>query len=128
MENEVYKRWKMLGLVEGLSEKDGIELANRYEELANYLINSTKNSKIVSSDGDSVSVLAFPILRRAFQNGGLNEKYSPVALCDKLINEFKKESDSLKSKMIGKGDATAEACAKFADYFSKNNKNNKPRL
>lgn len=45
MENEVYKRWKMLGLVEGLSEKDGIELANRYEEMANYLINSTKNPK-----------------------------------------------------------------------------------
>ena len=128
MENEVYKRWKMLGLVEGLSEEEGVELANRYEELANFLINSAKNSKIVSSDGDSVAVLAFPILRQAFKNGGLNEKYSPVALCDKLISDFKKESDSLKSKMIGKKDATAEVCAKFADYFSKNNKNNKPNL
>lgn len=116
MENEVYKRWKSFGFLEGLTEEDGVALAERYEELGNYMLQNSDNL------GEHVETLAFPALRRAFQRG-LNEKYSPRALCEKIKKEYDDEVRKIKDKApFNNIDAEAEYCAIVADYFSRDNK------
>lgn len=117
MENEVYKRWKSLGFLDGLSEEDGIALADRFDELANFMLQN-------EYDGH-VEVMAFPALRRAFV-GGLNDKYSPRALCEKL-KESSMEIAAKGGKQSFKGmDPEAEMCAIVAKYFTRDK--NKKKL
>lgn len=120
MKNEIYKRWKSFGFLDGLTEEDGVALAERYEELGNYMLqNSDKLNK-------HVEVVAFPALRLAFV-GGLNDKYSPRALCEKL-KEVSREIDAKGGKQSFKGiDPEAEMCAIVAQYFRRD-KNKKIKL
>ena len=114
IQNEVYNRWKSFGLLEGLDDEGAHALAERYEELGNYILQNSDNL------GEHVETLAFPILRRAFQ-GGLNEKYSPRALCKKIKKEYAQETQKIKNKATFKTiDVDAEYCALVADYFSRN--------
>ena len=120
MNNEIYKRWKSFGFLEGLTEEDGAALAERYEELGNYMLQNSDNL------GEHVETLAFPALRRAFV-GGLNDKYSPRALCEKL-KEASREIDTKGGKQSFKGiDPEAEICAIVAEYFTRD-KNKKIKL
>jgi hypothetical protein len=120
MENDVYKRWKSFGFLDGLTEEDGVALAERYEELGNYML---QNSDKLD---EHVETLAFPALRRAFQ-GGLNERYSPRALCEKL-KEANMEIAAKGGKQSFKGiDPEAEMCAIVAQYFTRD-KNKKIKL
>lgn len=116
MEKEIFnfEKWKAFGFLDGLSEEDGIALADRFEELANFILQN-------EYDGH-VEVMAFPALRRAFQRG-LNEKYSPRALCEKIKKEYDDEVRKIKDKVpFNNIDAEAEYCAIVADYFSRDNK------
>lgn len=115
MQNDVYKRWKSFGFLDGLTEEVGVALAERYEELGNYML---QNSDKLD---EHVETLAFPALRRAFQ-GGLNERYSPRALCEKIKKEYDQEIPKIREKSMTNIDAEAEYCAIVADYFSRDNK------
>lgn len=119
MEKEIFnfEKWKAFGFLDGLSEEDGIALADRFDELANFMLQN-------EYDGH-VEVMAFPALRRAFV-GGLNDKYSPRALCEKL-----KEASSEIAVKGGKQsfksiDPEAEICAIVAEYFTRDK--NKKKL
>lgn len=113
MKNEVYNKWKTFGLLEGLNDGDAHALAERYEELGNYMLQNA------SDLNEHVVVLGFPALRRAFQQG-LNEKYSPRTLCEKIKKEYDREVQKIQSKAFVSVDAEAEYCAIIADYFSRN--------
>jgi len=112
---EIYERWNSLGLLFGLTEEKAFSLAEKYEELAKYILDN--KDKI----DEKTQVIAFPTLRRAFQRG-LNEKYSPRALCEKIKNEYEQEVRKIKEKSMGNVDAEAEYCTNLADYFSRDNK------
>lgn len=122
MANEVYKRWKSFGFLEGLAEEDGAALAERYEELGNYML---QNSDKLD---EHVTITAFPALRLAFVRG-LNDKYSPRALCEKL-KEASREIDAKGRKQSFKSiDPDAQMCAIAAEYFSSDkNKLRKSKL
>jgi hypothetical protein len=113
MQNDVYKRWKSFGFLEGLTEEDGVALAERYEELGNHML---QNSDKLD---EHVQTLAFPVLRRAFMRG-LNEKYSPRALCEKIKKEYDQEVRKIKEKSMTNIDAEAEYAVIISEYFSRN--------
>lgn len=122
MENDVYKRWKNLGFLEGLNENQAVGLAEEFEKLARYMqlnINGDTVSSVFSGINQNVMVLAFPILRRAYVRG-LNEKYSPRALCEKIANEYDKEVRKIWERSMGNIDAEAEFASKVSKYFSRN--------
>jgi hypothetical protein len=113
-----FEKWKSFGFLDGLSEEDGMALADRFQELANFMLQN-------EYDGH-VEVMAFPALRRAFV-GGLNDKYSPRALCEKL-KEASMEIAAKGGKQSFKGiDPEAEMCAIVAQYFTRD-KNKKIKL
>ena len=122
MENDVYKRWKALGLLDWLDESKAVGLAEEYEKLAEYLqlnVNTNTLEDMFGNIKNDIYVIAFPVLRRAFTMG-LNEKYSPRALCEKIKNEFDQEVRKIREKSMTNIDAEAEAAAEFAKYFSRN--------
>lgn len=124
MQSDVYKRWEALGFLTGLDENQAVGLAEEFQKLAEYmqlnLAGGTVNS-VFGKMNENVQVLAFPALRRAFVRG-LNEKYSPRALCEKIKNEYDQEVRKIKEKSMTNIDAEAEYCAIVADYFSRDNK------
>lgn len=113
MQNDVYKRWKSLGFLEGLDENQAIGLADKFEELAQYMQLNIDNLN------EHAQTLAFPVLRRAFVRG-LNEKYSPRALCEKIKNEYDQEVRKINEKSMHKVDAEAEYAVMLSEYFSRN--------
>lgn len=113
MENEVYKRWKSLGFLDGLDENQAVGLAEKFEELAHYMLLN------IDKLDEHVQTLAFPVLRRAFVRG-LNEKYSPMALCEKIKKEYDQEVRKIKEKSMHKVDAEAEYAIILSEYFSRN--------
>ena len=119
--NSVYDKWKSFGFLRGLDDEEAHALAEKYEELGQFMSQNVDNLK------DSVLTIAFPVLRRAFTRG-LNEKYSPRAVCEKIKNEYEEGVRELKMKNPGnpKFDAEAEFADEVAKYFSIN-KNEKPR-
>ena len=126
MKNETYEIWKSFGFLEGLPEAIAIGLSEKYQELADFLSTYEKSDLVIGErEEDSISVVAFPILRKAYING-LNERYSPIALCETIEKTF---NDCL-NKEIGHLKSTLEIdlCDKIAEYFSRNDKNSKPKL
>ena len=113
MQNDVYKKWKGLGFLEGLDEDQSVGLADKFEELAQYMLLNFDNID------EHTQTLAFPVLRRAFVRG-LNEKYSPMALCNKIRDEYDQEVRKIKEKSIHKVDAEAEYAVMLCEYFSRN--------
>lgn len=120
MEKNNYTIWKHLGFLEGLPENVAIGLSKKYQELAEFLVTYDKTDLVVGEvDKDTIGVLAFPILRKAYKNG-LNERYSPIALCEMIEKTF---NDCLyyKSALEKYGiDPTPNICAEIAKYFSRN--------
>lgn len=113
MQNDVYNTWKMLGFLEGLDENQAVGLAEKFEELGQYM------QLNIDSLNEHVQVLAFPVLRRAFVRG-LNEKYSPRALCEKIKKEYDQEVRKIKEKSMTNIDAEAEYAVIISEYFSRN--------
>ena len=120
MENAVYERWKSFGFLEGLTEEDGVALAERYEELGNYMLQNSDNLD------EHVEIMAFPTLRRAFV-GGLNEKYSPRELCEKLKSEYTLFETKGCKEYFRKIDLEGEVCVAVTQYFTRD-KNKKITL
>lgn len=116
---EIIKRWEDLGFLAGLDEDTTIKVALKMDNVAHYLIGAGGDYP------ESVSIIAFPAVRRIFQHyGGPNDKYSPMALCDKIREGLRDAYNSQKYKNV---DVEAEVCAMVSEYFGKN-KNNKPKL
>lgn len=129
MKNETYEMWKSFGFLEGLPEAVAIGLSEKYQELADFLSTYDKSNLVIGGREDySINVVAFPILRKAYING-LNERYSPIALCEtieKTFNDFLNKEAHFKSAF--KIDPMPNICDKIAEYFSRNDKNSKPKL
>lgn len=130
MKNETYEMWKSFGFLDGLPEAVAIGLSEKYQELADFLSTYDKSNLVIGGREDySINVVAFPILRKAYING-LNERYSPIALCEKIEKTFNdclnKEIVHLKSAL--EIDPMPNICDKIAEYFSRNDKNSKPKL
>ena len=119
MKNEIYFKWNSFGFLEGLEEKNALVLAEKFEELTNFIL---KNDRY--KENEIITVYSYCILRGAFENG-LNEKYSPHALCEKIEKEFSKISYS--NNTFDK-DNEIEICNDIIHYFSRNDKNKKPKL
>lgn len=113
MQSDVYKRWKSLGFLEGLDENQAVGLAEKFEELGNYMLLN------IDKLDEHVQTLAFPVLRRAFVRG-LNEKYSPRALCEKIKKEYDQEVRKIREKSMTNIDAEAEYAVIISEYFSRN--------
>lgn len=118
MNQEIYNKWKSIGFLEGLPEKDGAALAEKFEELANFMLQNEYN--------DHVEIMAFPTLRRAFV-GGLNEKYSPRELCEKLKSEYTLFETKGCKEYFRKIDLEGEVCVAVTQYFTRD-KNKKITL
>lgn len=129
MKNETYEIWKSFGFLEGLPEAVAIGLSEKYQELADFLSTYEKSDLVIGErEEDSISVVAFPILRKAYING-LNERYSPFALCEtieKAFNDCLNKEVHLKSAL--EIDPMPNICDEIAKYFSRNDKNSKPKL
>lgn len=110
-DNEVYERWKAFGFLAGLDDEDAHALAERFEELAEFLLTSDYGND------EHVAVLAFPVLRRSFTKG-LNDKYSPGALCEKIKKDYN-QIEKIKAKSMTNIDAEAEFAGILSDYFSR---------
>lgn len=129
MKNETYEMWKSFGFLDGLPEAVAIGLSEKYQELADFLSTYDKSNLVIGGREDySINVVAFPILRKAYING-LNERYSPFALCEtieKAFNDCLNKEVHLKSAL--EIDPMPNICDKIAEYFSRNDKNSKPKL
>lgn len=129
MKNEIYEIWKSFGMLEGLPEAVAIGLSEKYQELAEFLSTYDKCNLVVGErEEDTIGVVAFPILRKAYQDG-LNERYSPIALCETIEKTFN-DCLHIKSafKKYGIIDPIPDICTEIAKYFSRNDKNSKPKL
>ena len=83
------ERWDKIGFLGGLDDEMKEVVAAAFDELAFYMMRYDNYCS-------SVSITAFPALRRILNNGELSTLYTPSALCDFLDKEIKRlaeESD-----------------------------------
>lgn len=128
----IFNRWLNLGFLYGLNEKDASHLAALNEQLAAMLMNDdfdkyfdiiTSNLKISKIfEGEDMTaaldVVLFPILRKLYTMGGVNEIkdftdcLSDLTLDENSVNRIKEHTES-------KIDAEAEFCNYVCNEFVK---------
>ena len=65
MKNSIFKLWKEVGILDGLSDKDAHYLAEKFNECAEYLIKLI--TFVVENKKDkNIESFIFPIIRRIF--------------------------------------------------------------
>ena len=109
----LYELWNSTNMLDGLDEEIARKVADGFTKMARYLF-VTESAYL-----GSVLVCAFPVVRIIFSKyGGPNDKYSPMAVCEKLNQAIKELADKDVSSLDI--DYEVEATQAVAKYFSNN--------
>ena len=111
---EILETWTKIGFLEGLDNEDAMNLAKLMDEMANWLL--TNEHKYILGN---IETLVFPMLRRAYKNGGMNVYYTAERMCDFIDNTYIPFVKSIE-KWDNTIDVKAEYCAFFSNLFSNN--------
>jgi len=82
-QTEIYDKWRIIGMLEGLIFKNQVKLANAYEHMAKILLADAE--KEIRFYNDDIDTIGFPVLRRYF---GLN---LGIELTNELVEDILKE-------------------------------------
>ena len=119
--NELLERWKSLGLLDGLDENKSLLVAEKYQEMAEFLLSSITENEI----DKALVVCAFPIVRLLFKDGANNVKgYSPQKVKEEFSKRYYKVKEKCKTKNI---DLESALCAEIYSVF-KNSNNSLKRI
>lgn len=122
IKEDVYNRWKMIGLLDGLEEKMARECAECFESMAKYLISESQDEK--SNLPEDIETLIFPMIRRILKDiGSFEGTFDAVEMVkvysenlDKIKEELKKRAKE-QNLSLEKLDLQAEICARFSDWM-----------
>ena len=78
-DEDILSTWKNFGFLNGLDEEDAKNVAKLMEDMAVYLLDSEGKYKLQITES-----IVFPMIRRAYMNGGLNQYYTPCSFVNKL--------------------------------------------
>lgn len=113
-DEDIFSTWDKLGVLVGLSEKDAKNVAKLFEDVSIYLIENKEKYKL-----QTIATLVYPMIRRAYTNGGMNYFYTPERMCDMVENTFIPFTKCIE-KWDNMIDKEAEYCLFFSKLFSKN--------
>lgn len=113
-DEDILSTWKNFGFLNGLDEEDAKNVAKLMEDMAVYLLDSEGKYKLQITES-----IVFPMIRRAYMNGGLNQYYTPERMCDIIENTFMPFTKCVE-KWDSMIDGEAEYCRFFSKLFSKN--------
>lgn len=113
-DEDILSTWKNFGFLNGLDEEDAKNVAKLMEDMAVYLLDSEGKYKLQITES-----IVFPMIRRAYMNGGLNQYYTPERMCDIIENTFMPFTKCVE-KWDSMIDGGAEYCRFFSKLFSKN--------
>lgn len=113
-DEDIFSFWNNFGFLGELNEEDAKNVAKLMEDMAVYLLDSEGKYEL-----QIIEIIVFPMLRRAYMNGGLNQYYTPERMCDMIENTFIPFTKCIE-KWDNMIDGEAEYCRFFSKLFSKN--------
>lgn len=113
-DEEIFSFWDNLGFLNELNDEDAKNVAKLMEDMAVYLLQSSGKY-----DLQAVETITFPMIRKAYTNGGMNQYYTPERMCDIIENTFIPFTKCIE-KWDNMIDNEAEYCRFFSKLFSKN--------
>lgn len=113
-DEDIFFFWKNFGFLEGLSEEDAKNVAKLMEDMAVYLLESEGKYEL-----QVIETIVFPMIKRAYTNGGMNQYYTPERMCDMIENTLIPFTKCIE-KWDNMIDNEAEYCCFFSKLFSKN--------
>jgi hypothetical protein len=113
-DEDIFFFWKNLGFLNGLDEEDAKNVSKLMEKMVIYLLNSEGKYSL-----QIIETLVFPMIRKAYTSGGMNQYYTPERMCDMIENTFIPFTKCVE-KWDNMIDSEAEYCRFFSKLFSKN--------
>lgn len=113
-DEDIFYTWKKLGFLEGLNSEDAKNVAKLMEDMVVYLLESNGKYEL-----HVIETIVFPMIKRAYTNGGMSHFYTPERMCDMIENTFIPFTKSVE-KWDNMIDGEAEYCRFFSKLFSKN--------
>jgi hypothetical protein len=113
-DEDIFSTWDKLGVLGGLNEKDAKNVAKLFEDVSIYLLENKEKYEL-----QIIATLVYPMIRRAYTNGGMSYFYTPERMCDMVENTFIPFTKCVK-KWDNMIDGEAEYCRFFSKLFSKN--------
>ena len=113
-DEDIFSLWDNLGFLNGLNDEDAKNVAKLMEDMAVYLLDSEGKYEL-----QVVETIVFPMIRRAYTNGGMSHFYTPERMCDMVENTFIPFAKCIE-KWDNMIDKEAEYCRFFSKLFSKN--------
>ena len=113
-DEDIFSFWNNFGFLGELNEEDAKNVTKLMEDMAVYLLDSEGKYEL-----QIIEIIVFPMLRRAYMNGGLNQYYTPERMCDMIENTFIPFTKCIE-KWDNMIDGEAEYCRFFSKLFSKN--------
>ena len=113
-DEDVFSTWDKLGVLGGLNEKDAKNVAKLFEDVSIYLLENKEKYEL-----QMIATLVYPMIRKAYTNGGMSYFYTPERMCDMVENTFIPFTKCIE-KWDDMIDKEAEYCRFFSKLFSKN--------
>lgn len=113
-DEDIFSTWDKLGVLGGLNEKDAKNVAKLFEEVSIYLLENKEKYEL-----QMIATLVYPMIRKAYTNGGMSYFYTPERMCDMVENTFIPFTKCIE-KWDDMIDKEAEYCRFFSKLFSKN--------
>jgi hypothetical protein len=113
-DEDIFSTWDKLGVLGGLNEKDAKNVAKLFEDVSIYLLENKEKYEL-----QMIATLVYPMIRRAYTNGGMSYFYTPERMCDMVENTFIPFTKCIE-KWDSMIDKEAEYCRFFSKLFSKN--------
>ena len=113
-DEDIFSTWDKLGVLGGLNEKDAKNVAKLFEDVSIYLLENEEKYEL-----QMIATLVYPMIRKAYTNGGMSYFYTPERMCDMVENTFIPFTKCIE-KWDDMIDKEAEYCRFFSKLFSKN--------
>jgi hypothetical protein len=113
-DEDIFSTWDKLGVLVGLNEKDAKNVAKLFEDVSIYLLENKEKYEL-----QMIATLVYPMIRKAYTNGGMSYFYTPERMCDMVENTFIPFTKCIE-KWDDMIDKEAEYCRFFSKLFSKN--------
>lgn len=113
-DEDIFSTWDKLGVLGGLNEQDAKNVAKLFEDISIYLLENKEKYEL-----EMIATLVYPMIRRAYTNGGMSYFYTPERMCDMVENTFIPFTKCIE-KWDDMIDKEAEYCRFFSKLFSKN--------
>ena len=85
-DEDIFSLWDNFGFLNGLNDEDAKNVAKLMEDMAVYLLDSEGKYEL-----QVIETIVFPMIRRAYTNGGMSYFYTPERMCDMIENIGKKD-------------------------------------